>query len=185
LVFDLSPYVSNVYKVISGLTSDKCERNTESIIYSLYAIVEHSGSLRSGHYKAYVRCNDKDSENLKKFLRLKPYVPKVTDLMELITLDDIEKSEDNEVLNEMLTNMNLKDESSTQMNGNINENLNEDFNFDSSNSTNADAKNKIKEELIRATKGNWFHLNDSNVTQVQLKNVLKAQAYLLFYERRY
>ena len=29
----------------------------------------------------------------------------------------------------------------------------------------------------------WFHVSDSNVTEVSEEKVLKAQAYLLFYER--
>ena len=84
LVFDLSHYVSDIYKLISGLITDnKTERNTKSIIYSLYGLIEHSDSLRSGHYKAYMKCNNKDSDDLKKFVRLQPYVPKVADLMDV------------------------------------------------------------------------------------------------------
>lgn len=179
LVLNLSPYVSNIYKVISDLITDNPsdnERNTKSIIYSLYGLIEHSGSLRSGHYKAYVRCNNKESSDLKKFIRLQPYVPKVADLMDLITLDDLEKVEEDQQLNEMLLNMNLTNDQ--QLNGDC---LSETI----SSVTNPDVTNQIKEELIKATKEKWFHISDSNVTQVQLKTVLKAQAYLLFYERRY
>ena len=176
LVFDLSPYVSNIYKVISGLiTPNQTDRNASSIIYSLYGIIEHSGSLRSGHYKAYVRCNNKDSSDLKKFIRLQPYVPKVADLMNLITTDDLEKVEEDQQLNEMLSNMHLTND---RPNGDLNEASN-------AAAANPETTNRIKEELIRATKEKWYHISDSNVTQVQLKSLLKAQAYLLFYERRY
>ena len=181
LVFDLSPYVSNIFKTISGLTNqNKQIENAKSIIYSLYGIIEHSGSLRSGHYKCYVRCNNKESTDLEKFIRLQPYVPKVTELMDLITLDDLERSEEEEQLNEMLKNMHLTKEQ--QLNGDCS---NESTTANQS-TNNLDATNKIKEELIRASKEKWFHISDSNVTPIQLKNVLlKTQAYLLFYERRF
>lgn len=177
LVFDLSPYVSNIYKVISGLiTPNQADRNTKSIIYTLYGIIEHSGSLRSGHYKAYVRCNNKDSSDLKKFIRLQPYVPKVADLMNLITTDDLEKDEEDQQLNEMLSNMHLADD---RPNGDLNEATG------SAATANPETTKRIKEELIRAYQEKWYHISDSNVTQVQLKSLLKAQAYLLLYERRY
>lgn len=179
LVFDLSPFVSNVYKVISDISyhqegSDMKGkgRDTKSIIYNLYGLIEHSGSLRSGHYRCYVKMNNKESKNLKKFVRLQPYVPKIIDLMDLITLDDIEKDEEDQQLNEMLANMNLETEQSNVL-----------ADDGSNNSMNEESKNRIREELIKATKERWFHISDSSVQSVQLKNVLKAQAYLLFYER--
>ena len=47
LCFDLSPYVSNVYKVLSDISYQNDlnikGRDINSIIYSLYGIIEHSG----------------------------------------------------------------------------------------------------------------------------------------------
>uniref|UniRef100_A0A3Q2DYA5 ubiquitinyl hydrolase 1 n=1 Tax=Cyprinodon variegatus TaxID=28743 RepID=A0A3Q2DYA5_CYPVA len=72
-ILDLAPYSSTKCKNIS-------EGDTQ-ILYSLYGIVEHSGTMRSGHYTAYVKVrpnslksplNDKKglnffiNENLKK-----------------------------------------------------------------------------------------------------------------------
>lgn len=37
------------------------------------------------------------------------------------------------------------------------------------------------EEEIKA--GRWFHVSDTYVAEVNIERVLKAQAYLLFYER--
>ncbi|CAF4795706.1 unnamed protein product, partial [Rotaria magnacalcarata] len=38
-----------------------------SSIYSLYAIIEHSGTLRSGHYIAYIKLSVDDNDLLNKF----------------------------------------------------------------------------------------------------------------------
>ena len=41
----------------------------------------------------------------------------------------------------------------------------------------------VEKELNDGNKGRWFHVFDSAVQEVQEDKVLKAQAYLLFYER--
>ncbi|OCT80440.1 ubiquitin carboxyl-terminal hydrolase 45 isoform X2 [Xenopus laevis] len=46
LVLDLAPFCSASCK---NIVEDKC------VLYSLYGIVEHSGSMRGGHYTAYVK----------------------------------------------------------------------------------------------------------------------------------
>ncbi|KAM4743372.1 ubiquitin carboxyl-terminal hydrolase 16 isoform 1-T2 [Anableps anableps] len=63
LILDLAPYCATKCKNIS-------EGDTQ-ILYSLYGVVEHSGTMRSGHYTAYVKArpdslksssNDKQGE---------------------------------------------------------------------------------------------------------------------------
>ena len=50
-VLDLAPYCSELCEgVASGQTK---------VLYSLYGIVEHSGSLGGGHYTAYVKVRRK------------------------------------------------------------------------------------------------------------------------------
>ena len=44
-------------------------------------------------------------------------------------------------------------------------------------------KNQVEKEPETSGKGRWFHVSDSSVQEVQEDKVLKAQAYLLFYER--
>ncbi|XP_034031317.1 ubiquitin carboxyl-terminal hydrolase 45 [Thalassophryne amazonica] len=46
LILDLAPFCSASCKNVAG---------TECVLYSLYGIVEHSGSMRGGHYAAYVK----------------------------------------------------------------------------------------------------------------------------------
>lgn len=49
--------------------------NQKKILYSLYGVVEHSGSLNAGHYVAYVKVNShrkKSHLNLKKLNKTNP-----------------------------------------------------------------------------------------------------------------
>ena len=49
---------------------------------------------------------------------------------------------------------------------------------------NNDKKLLVEKEVANdGNKGRWFHVSDSAVQEVQEDKVLKAQAYLLFYER--
>ena len=49
---------------------------------------------------------------------------------------------------------------------------------------NNDKKLTMEKEVTNdGNKGRWFHVSDSAVQEVQEDKVLKAQAYLLFYER--
>ena len=48
---------------------------------------------------------------------------------------------------------------------------------------NNNKKLEVEKEVNDGNKGRWFHVSDSAVQEVQEDKVLKAQAYLLFYER--
>ena len=48
---------------------------------------------------------------------------------------------------------------------------------------NNNKKQEVAKEVNDGNKGRWFHVSDSAVQEVQEDKVLKAQAYLLFYER--
>uniref|UniRef100_A0A3Q0R3F8 ubiquitinyl hydrolase 1 n=1 Tax=Amphilophus citrinellus TaxID=61819 RepID=A0A3Q0R3F8_AMPCI len=47
-ILDLAPFCAVKCKVSVG-------KEHNQILYSLYGIVEHSGTMRSGHYTAYVK----------------------------------------------------------------------------------------------------------------------------------
>ncbi|CAG0884372.1 unnamed protein product [Darwinula stevensoni] len=51
LLLDLAPYCSDVYRCLRK----EEEGQSEKMLYSLYAVVEHSGTMNSGHYVAYVK----------------------------------------------------------------------------------------------------------------------------------
>lgn len=67
LMLDLAPFCSATCKNIS--VGDK-------VLYSLYGIVEHSGSMRGGHYSAYVKVRT-PSRKLSEYITGKKTVPDV------------------------------------------------------------------------------------------------------------
>lgn len=96
---DLAPYVSKMYKLLCSL---KRMPYSESIIYSLYAVVVHTGTLRAGHYTAYVKYRPL-SKAMKHFIALKPFVPKVEQVYQMIEntlINDDQEIEDGAILQE-------------------------------------------------------------------------------------
>ena len=110
-------------------------------LYSLYGVVEHSGSLRSGHYVAYVK--------VRQFYENKDFIEAQINQS---------KSAENFIV-ELLTANVIFSSANTSDNDNDNDNQ----------SSNANTF--------------WFRISDSSYSQVSEKQVLSAQAYLLFYER--
>nr|XP_045592831.1 ubiquitin carboxyl-terminal hydrolase 16-like isoform X3 [Procambarus clarkii] len=128
-------------------------RGQSQVLYGLYGIVEHSGRLNSGHYVAYVRSRPLDPARTNK---------------QYLNLKPSTQFEINQLVAEMADKI---DASSGT--------LGSDLKGSSGN------KNSINteefEEEVRA--GRWFHVSDTYVAEVNIERVLKAQAYLLFYER--
>ncbi|RWS02922.1 hypothetical protein B4U79_06214 [Dinothrombium tinctorium] len=83
LHLDLSPFVSNIYAPICQLLGNSFASFSKQINYSLYGVVEHSGSLRSGHYTAYVKLRNKN-ERFKTFIRNLPFCARVEEILEEI-----------------------------------------------------------------------------------------------------
>lgn len=99
------------------------EAGQTKVLYSLYGVVEHSGSLHGGHYVAYVKVRSKLEDNSYRW----NFLPK-----------------------------NQKEKSN-------------------------DSKGAQGEPQVPP--GKWYYVSDSHVSEVHESKVLKAQAYLLFYER--
>lgn len=99
------------------------EQGQTKVLYSLYGVVEHSGSIHGGHYVAYVKVRPKLEDNSYRW----NFLPK-----------------------------NQKDKT---------------------------ASDKGASSEPQIPPGKWYYVSDSHVAEVQESKVLRAQAYLLFYER--
>ncbi|KAI1280838.1 Ubiquitin carboxyl-terminal hydrolase 16 [Halotydeus destructor] len=84
-ILDLSAWTSPMYKVLGH---EMGVQEMDLLKYEVYGIVQHSGSLRSGHYTAFVKLRKHD-DNLKKIIRLKPFISNVEKLLENVSLDDL------------------------------------------------------------------------------------------------
>lgn len=101
LKLNLSPFVSRIYLPLAKVFENHDSNHSNcSILYDLYGIVEHSGSIRSGHYTAYVKVR-KEKSSLKKFARLIPFVASVEEIVESIDYNNI-----NEFIEESSSNSN-------------------------------------------------------------------------------
>ena len=157
--FDLSPFVSKIYNYLTPITG---HQKTNAIIYQLYGVVEHTGSLRSGHYTAYVKHRPMN-ENLNKFSILEPFMPKIENILKIIEQNFFNGSEE-----EIKSSANGLSNGFHQTNG--------DSTTDGLNTAGAD------DECVGDC-GKWFHISDTSVTSSSLSSVLRSQAYILFYER--
>lgn len=118
-LLDIAPFCSK-----RSLNLPTFEPGQTKVLYSLYGVVEHSGSIHGGHYVAYVKVRPKLEENSYRW----SFLPK-------------------------------------------------------------NQKEKISEVIKGAQgdppvpNGKWYYVSDSYVAEIQEARVLRAQAYLLFYER--
>jgi ubiquitin carboxyl-terminal hydrolase 16/45 len=112
----------------------------QRIVYSLYGVIEHSGTMRGGHYTAYVKVREPNPDTARHLQTLTP--GQLTLERQVDTL-------------RALRNRIAVEES-----------------------TDGDANRNF------ATAGRWFNISDSSVNEVHnVANVLRCEAYILFYER--
>ncbi|XP_016996791.3 ubiquitin carboxyl-terminal hydrolase 16/45 [Drosophila takahashii] len=158
------------------------DRKQKKLLYALYGVVEHSGGMYGGHYTAYVKVRPKVTPEDKRWQFL-PHGSKA----ELDQDDDQLKK-----LEELLAKEKARDLHLRAMDDS------DDFTNSSSNSSTSDEvdapptpleeqPSSPQEEAahVQAPPGKWYYVSDSRVQEVSEDTALKAQAYLLFYERIY
>lgn len=152
------------------------DRKQKKLLYALYGVVEHSGGMYGGHYTAYVKVRPKVTPGDKryKFLPLGSKAELDQDDEQLKKLEELQAKQKARDLH-----MHAMDDSDD---------------FSSSNSSTSDDGNaetpldeQQQEEAanVQAPPGKWYYVSDSRVQEVSEDTALKAQAYLLFYERIY
>lgn len=125
------------------------------LLYSLYGVVEHSGGMHGGHYVAYVKVRHTVKKDDKRW----GFIP---------------------------TGGNVAKEDATQNDSNATSNgfVNDDS--ESSLSGYESGENMAcggVPEGVKSPPGKWYYISDSRVQEITEDKVLRAQAYLLFYER--
>ncbi|XP_054166823.1 ubiquitin carboxyl-terminal hydrolase 16-like [Oppia nitens] len=159
-VFDLSQFVSKMYNYLQPITG---QPTAHRVIYSLYGVVEHSGSLKSGHYTAFVKHRPYNPKQIKKFSVIEPFLPKLENVLKMIE-DKYFSSDDTNDNEQPLINGHT-------MNGNYHQNGQNNGNTDDD------------DTYCTNDSGKWFYISDTSVTSSSLSSVLRSQAYILFYER--
>lgn len=168
-MLDIAPFCGSKVKKLPNIRPHQ-----KKLLYSLYGVTEHSGSMGGGHYIAYVKVRPKFSGTDARW----GYLPKgskaeidQTDEQRVCLEEQLARSR----ARELSSSLNDSDDSITDP-------------IQSSSSENEEegaigGSNDAIEDIETAPPGKWFHVSDSRVQEVSEDTVLNAQAYLLFYER--
>lgn len=168
---DLAPFCASKVKTLPNV-----HRHQKKLIYSLYGIVEHSGSMHGGHYVAYVKVRPNISPDDPRW-RFLPKGSKV----ELDQTDEQKQRLDEALIKDQLKENRMKSGDSDDCTSSSSSSSAEDKVF----STGASNSNAEPPILRPPPEGKWYYVSDSHVTEANEERVLGAQAYLLFYERIY
>ena len=180
---DLGPFCSSTSMAMANVPS-----GVKEIKYYLFGVVEHSGSLRGGHYTAYVNTRTSQvskyhpsTDNIDYYNKFYSSPNSKTDhidaLLKIIEVKSKvwQKQQTNE--NSATKPENLSDMKSAAAATAFGENEDackiNDNSKDTTNSDNADF----------VPNGKWYYISDSHVSEVAQEKVLKCQAYILLYER--
>lgn len=162
-VLDLAPFSGSKVKRQHKIG---VQRHQKQLLYSLYGIVEHSGSMHGGHYVAYVKVRPQLSteDPRSQFLHkgTKAELDQVDEQLEV--LQSTYDSDDSVSSVQSSTSSACASETEEQQ-GAV-----------GGSSSNDDVK-------ITPPPGKWYYVSDSHVSEASEEQVRNAQAYLLFYER--
>lgn len=181
---DLAPFCASKVKMLSHV-----RRHQKKLLYSLYGIVEHSGSMHGelnlwlskksviqnllfpgGHYVAYVKVRPKLSRDDPRW----NYLPKGTK-SELDQFDE-QKME----LEKQAEKVKKRQTSTTK---DSDDSMTSTSTSSSSTDEEDNAVGGSDEPSQEPPPGKWYYVSDSHVREMSEDSVLKAQAYILFYER--
>jgi len=70
---------------LQGLEGRSVARHQRCLIYSLYGVVEHSGTLRNGHYTAYVKLRSSQTTISERLRFLQSESPSQMSVSQLVT----------------------------------------------------------------------------------------------------
>lgn len=157
---NLSDYTNEICYDLTKINEWPRLKLGEPIWYSLFGVVSHSGNLRGGHYTAYVKCEEPESDRLsmrdfEQFIQERPYVPGLADI-DKIREEIRQHDSDHRLATHRFNNDSDDDEAS---------------------------ETSTYDNKPHSIPGNWYHISDSDVRKSTLANVLSSQAYIVFYRR--
>ncbi|KFB53720.1 AGAP000666-PA-like protein [Anopheles sinensis] len=167
-VLDIAPFCGSKVKRAAHVRPGQ-----KKILYALYGLVEHSGSMHGGHYVAYVKVRPPiDSHDV----RWK-FIPQGTK-------DELDRKSEQEMAKEQARRM-MGVQLANGTDGSP-EKATEDSGPPQEEGAVGYGTEKPQESSIPDVEpppGKWYYVSDSFVREVSEENVLNVQAYLLFYER--
>ncbi len=140
---------------------------SNQLFYSLYGIVEHSGSMQGGHYIAYVKLRTPPKNTNTPPSSAKDLPSKEN--------SSVNPNEDSTAITEDCVSSPLTDVKPDDI-------ICPKDGVHSSGECIVDPKCTLNLDLS-STKGQWYYISDSHVRTASESEVMKSQAYLLFYEK--
>ncbi|KAM7347020.1 ubiquitin specific protease 16/45 isoform 2-T2 [Cochliomyia hominivorax] len=189
MILDIAPFCGSKVKNLPNIN-----RKQKKLLYALYGVVEHSGSMYGGHYTAYVKVRPQLSKDDKRW----KFIPQGSKA-ELDQDDEQRKKLEELLAREKARDLRMKaandsDDFSNSCSSSDSCNTSSSSEPEESSSTpqspaydtTAGATGGYEEASnVQMPLGKWYYVSDNRVTDASESEVLKAQAYLLFYERIY
>ncbi|XP_053659042.1 ubiquitin carboxyl-terminal hydrolase 45 [Anopheles marshallii] len=177
-VLDIAPFCGSKVKRASHIRPGQ-----KRILYALYGLVEHSGSMHGGHYVAYVKVRPKFGPEDERW----KFIPQGTK-------DELDRKSEQEMVEEQARRMGIHNRDSddslssyhtTSDNDDNGQKLLKEQKEQDEPEGEVGYNPKPSEPLpdVEPPPGKWYCVSDSYVREVTEESVLKVQAYLLFYER--
>nr|XP_019559760.2 ubiquitin carboxyl-terminal hydrolase 16 [Aedes albopictus] len=176
-VLDIAPFCGSKVKTLPNV-----KHGQKKLLYSLYGIVEHSGTMHGGHYVAYVKVRPQLARDDPRW----QFLPKGSKA-ELDQKDEEAIQHEKELAKEQARNLAAAARDS--------DDAHSSSSSVTSSSTGTTTSDGDEEGAVGYTPrpeilpdvdpppGKWYYVSDSHVRETTEDQVLKASAYLLFYER--
>ncbi|KAF0288220.1 Ubiquitin carboxyl-terminal hydrolase 16 [Amphibalanus amphitrite] len=169
---DLAPFCSSISQDLPQMRAGQ-----RRVLYSLFGVVEHSGRLTSGHYTAYVRVRRRHDQLTVNPARLTTLV---TDAFAVACERARQRAEQTRPeTTDGPSPVRPAEEGREDGEGEDPAAAPQESQTDQK----QPAPEPETEPEPQPEAGRWFYVSDTHVTEVTLDKVLKAQAYMLFYER--
>ncbi|XP_058831251.1 ubiquitin carboxyl-terminal hydrolase 16 [Topomyia yanbarensis] len=178
-VLDIAPFCGSRVKKLPNVKPGQ-----KKLLYSLYGIVEHSGTMHGGHYVAYVKVRPQLTRDDPRW----EFLPKGS-RAELDQEDQealqLERDRAKDLARHMIGNAMARDSDDALTSSSSSTSR-------SSTGTTSDGEEEgavgytPKSETLPEVDpppGKWYYVSDSHVRESSEESVLNTQAYLLFYER--
>lgn len=181
-VLDIAPFCGSRVKKLPTVRPGQ-----KKLLYSLYGIVEHSGTMHGGHYVAYVKVRPQLAKDDARWA----FLPKGSKA-ELDQKDEEAIQLEKELAREQARGMTAaaaardSDDALTSSSSTSSSRSSTGTTSDGEEGEGAGAGYTPKPELlpdVDPPPGRWYYVSDSHVRETNEDSVLNAQAYLLFYER--
>ena len=160
------------------------------LLYALYGVVEHSGGMQGGHYTAFVRVRENPTCRLREDTPNSSETVAATPQITVSTPPCVAMAASNNSSGELSETTRASDSkvAAVASNGNTTSASEACSSRDHKSNTIGHSfaeedEDGLTFDLSSVGTGQWYHVSDSRVRVASESEVMKCQAYVLFYEQ--